>query len=74
MTDVGLRHSAAWLHSYIEAPSRFRPDTKMPAFGPPALSHEDIEEVSRYLATLRGARPDAQPQYHDTFPAPPAPR
>jgi quinol-cytochrome oxidoreductase complex cytochrome b subunit len=70
LTTVGLRHSPAWLHSYIELPSRFHPETRMPAFGPPALTHEEIEELARYLATLRGgAGPDVQPQYVDTFPA-----
>ncbi len=73
LSDVGLRHSAAWLHSFIEAPTTFHPDSRMPAFGPPALSHEEIEELARYLATLRGkAAPDVVPQFHDTFPGPPA--
>ncbi len=69
LTTVGLRHSAAWLHSFIEHPAAFHPDTKMPAFGPPALSHTEVEELARYLSTLRGgAGPDIQPQYQDTFP------
>jgi ubiquinol-cytochrome c reductase cytochrome b subunit len=74
LTEVGLRHSAAWLHSFLEAPSRFHPDSKMPAFGPPNLSHEEIEELALYLATLRGnGRPAVQPQFHDTFPEVPKP-
>jgi quinol-cytochrome oxidoreductase complex cytochrome b subunit len=69
LTEVGLRHSPAWLHSYIELPTRFHPDSRMPAYSPPALSHEEIEELAYYLATLRGrAGPDAQPEYRDTFP------
>lgn len=76
LTTVGLRHSAGWMHSFMELPSRFHPDSRMPAFGPPALTHEEIEELARYLATLRGkAGPDVQPQYVDTFPpARPPPR
>jgi ubiquinol-cytochrome c reductase cytochrome b subunit len=70
LTEVGLRHSTAWLHSYVEQPSRFRGDTtEMPAFGPPTLSHEEIEELAQYLATLRGTR-NVQPEIHDTFPEP----
>ena len=75
LTDVGLHHSAAWLHSFIEDPHRFRSDTaSMAAFGPPVLSHQEIEEVSQYLTTLRGPpgsnlRPDIQ----DTFPEPKKP-
>ncbi len=72
LTEVGMRHSAAWLHSFVEAPSRFHPDSKMAAFGPPTLSHEEIEELALYLATLRGkAGPNVQPQFRDTFPEPP---
>lgn len=75
LTEVGLRHSAAWLHSYIEAPSRFHPDSKMAAFGPPTLSHEEIEELALYLSTLRGkAGPEVQPQFRDTFPELPKPK
>jgi ubiquinol-cytochrome c reductase cytochrome b subunit len=71
LSAVGLRHSGAWLHSFIELPSRFHPDSRMPSFGPPALSHEEIEELSRYLQTLRGkAGPEVQPQFVDTFPTP----
>mgnify|MGYP001552170046 CR=1 FL=1 len=69
LTEIGLRHSAAWLHSYIEAPARFHPDTKMPSFGPPTLTHEEIEELAQYLSSLRGAGgPTVVPQYADTFP------
>ena len=75
LTDVGLHHSAGWLHSYIELPSRFRGDTtQMPSFGPPTLSHREIEELAQYLTTLRGgAGPDVLPELHDTFPEPPVP-
>jgi ubiquinol-cytochrome c reductase cytochrome b subunit len=75
LTEIGLHHSAAWLHSFIESPTRFRSDTtKMPTFGPPTLSHEEIDELAQYLSTLRGkAGPEAQPQYVDTFPEPPKP-
>lgn len=69
LTDVGLRHSSAWMHSFIERPKRFHPDAKMPSFGYPKLSHQEIEELATYLASLRGAAPDSvRPQFRDTFP------
>lgn len=70
LSEFGLHHSSAWIHSYIEQPERFRGDTtKMPAFGPPVLSHQEIEELAQYIATLRGP-PGAnlKPEIHDTFP------
>jgi quinol-cytochrome oxidoreductase complex cytochrome b subunit len=72
LTDIGLHHSVGWLHSYIEDPSRFHGDSaRMKPFGPPVLSHEEIEEVARYLSSLHG-----KPELHlkmdiqDTFPVP----
>jgi cbb3-type cytochrome oxidase cytochrome c subunit len=71
LTEVGLKHSTAWLHSYIEDPVRFHPDSKMPAYGPPTLSHQEIEELARYLASLRGPPAlNKQPEFRDTFPEP----
>ena len=71
LTAVGLKHSAAWLHSFMEDPERFHSGSKMPSFGPPKMTHEEIEEITRYLVSLRG--PDwatAKPQFVDTFPEP----
>jgi len=69
LTEIGLHHSPAWLHSFLEEPRRFHPTGMMPAFGPPILSHQEIEQLAQYLATLRGsAGPKAEPQYADTFP------
>ena len=74
-TEVGLRHSSAWMHSFMELPGRFHADSRMPSYAPPAMTHEEIEEIARYLATLRGrAGADAKPQYYDTFPEPPKPK
>ena len=71
LTAIGAHHSAAWLHSFIEDPSRFHLESGMSPFGPPVLSHEDIEEVARYLSTLRGPRGREIPvEVHDTFPDP----
>jgi ubiquinol-cytochrome c reductase cytochrome b subunit len=71
LTEVGLKHSAAWMHSYIEDPTRFHLDSKMPAFGPPTLSHQEIEELSQYLSSLRGPNgATKQPEFRDTFPEP----
>ncbi len=69
LTDVGLRHSAAWLHSYLEQPRLFRPDGEMPSFGPPTLSHQEVEQLAQYLTTLRGAPGSSRsPAIADTFP------
>lgn len=69
LTDIGLHRSAAWLHSYIEQPKRFHPDADMPSFGPPVLSHQEIEEIAQYLTTLRGPPGvELKPDIHDTFP------
>jgi len=69
LTTVGLRHSSGWLHSFLESPSRFHAEARMPSYGPPALSHQEIEELAQYLSSLRG-RGDRQPQFYDTFPPP----
>jgi ubiquinol-cytochrome c reductase cytochrome b subunit len=69
LTLVGVRHSAGWLHSFIESPASFHPNSMMPAFGPPLLTHQEIEEIAQYLSTLRG--PGGKPvksDIHDTFP------
>ncbi len=72
LTDIGARHSVGWLHSFIENPISFHPESEMSAFGPPVLTHQDIEELARYLSTLRGLPGHEVPvQVRDTFPDPP---
>jgi ubiquinol-cytochrome c reductase cytochrome b subunit len=73
LTEVGLKHSAAWMHSFIEDPTRFHANSKMPVFGPPTLSHQEIEELAQYLSSLRG-RTAKQPDFRDTFPEPVKPK
>ncbi len=69
LSSIGLLHSVGFIHSFIERPDLFKPGTKMAAYGPPTLSHEEIEELAQYLASLRrGARAGVQPQFQDTFP------
>lgn len=69
LSAVGLHHDTPWLHSFVEQPSRFHPSSVMPPFGPPRLTHDEIEEVAQYLSSLRaGAVPGVAPQFHDTFP------
>ena len=69
LTDIGLHHSPAWLHSFIENPVDFHPSSKMPAYGPPTLTHQEIEEIAMYLSTLRGPPgSERAPEYRDTFP------
>jgi ubiquinol-cytochrome c reductase cytochrome b subunit len=72
---LGLKHSGAWIHSFLENPLRFHPDSKMPSFGPPTLSHQEIEELTRYLMTLRGPNGELKtPEFVDTFPELPKPK
>jgi hypothetical protein len=53
------------------APVRFHPDSKMPAYGPPTPSHQEIEELGRYLSSLRRRLElNKQPEFRDTFPEP----
>ncbi|GMR12366.1 MAG: hypothetical protein BMS9Abin29_0555 [Gemmatimonadota bacterium] len=69
LTDIGMRHTVGWLHSFIEDPARFHEDSDMPSFGLPQLTHQEVEELSLYLETLRGdALPSEQPEFFDTFP------
>ena len=69
LTEVGLKHSSSWLHSFMETPLHFHPESEMPAFGPPVLSHQEVEEVARYVATLRGGPGTTRkPAFVDTFP------
>jgi ubiquinol-cytochrome c reductase cytochrome b subunit len=69
LSAVGLRHSAGWMHSFMESPAAFHPGSIMPAFGPPTLSHSEIEEMAQYLASLRGVGGRiGAPNVHDTFP------
>jgi ubiquinol-cytochrome c reductase cytochrome b subunit len=72
LTEIGIHHSAAWLHSFVEDPTRFHGDTAhMPAFGPPVLSHQEIDEVAQYLSVLQG-KPGSNLKLdiQDTFPVP----
>jgi ubiquinol-cytochrome c reductase cytochrome b subunit len=72
LTDIGLHRTSGWLHSFVEDPARFHTDSKMSAFGPPVLSHQEIEEVARYLGTLQGPPGSGlKLEVHDTFPEPP---
>jgi ubiquinol-cytochrome c reductase cytochrome b subunit len=75
LTVVGLKHSGAWIHSFMENPLRFHPESKMPSFGPPTLTHQEIEELTRYLVSLRGPPGTLRkPEYVDTFPEMPKPK
>jgi ubiquinol-cytochrome c reductase cytochrome b subunit len=71
LTEIGLRHSVAWLHSFLEDPERFHPGTEMPSYGPPTLTHLEIEELTQYLSSLRGLPGTTRtPEFYDTFPPP----
>jgi ubiquinol-cytochrome c reductase cytochrome b subunit len=69
LSEIGLRHSTSWLHSFVEEPSRFHRETRMLAFGPPRLSHQELEELAQYLASLRSrGTPQVQAEIRDTWP------
>lgn len=52
LSQVGSRRDLAWLHEYIENPKGKNPAARMPSFLPP-LSHQEVEWLAQYLATLR---------------------
>lgn len=52
LDGVAGRRTAAYIHSYIEDPKNLNPNAMMPAFLPP-LSHEQVEDITQYLLTLR---------------------
>ncbi len=69
LTYIGVRHSAGWLHSFLESPRTFHPESLMPPFGPPVLTHQEIDEIAQYLASLRGPGGKVlRADIHDTFP------
>ena len=75
LSEIGLLHSSAWMHSFIEDPTRFHGDTaQMGRFGPPVLTHQEIEEIALYLSSLQGAPSShLKVDIHDTFPEPKEP-
>jgi ubiquinol-cytochrome c reductase cytochrome b subunit len=52
LDGIALRRGPAYVHSYIESPRSLIPTATMPAFLPP-LTHEQVEDVTQYLLTLR---------------------
>jgi mono/diheme cytochrome c family protein len=52
LDGVASRRTAAYIHSYIENPKNLNPTAVMPAFLPP-LTHEQVEDITQYLLTLR---------------------
>ena len=72
LSEIGLLHSSGWMHSFIEDPTRFHGDTAhMGKFGPPVLTHQEIEEIALYLSNLQGAPSShLKVDIHDTFPEP----
>jgi ubiquinol-cytochrome c reductase cytochrome b subunit len=52
LDGIAERRGAAYIHSYIENPKGLNPNATMPAFVPP-LTHEQVEDVTQYLLTLR---------------------
>jgi ubiquinol-cytochrome c reductase cytochrome b subunit len=52
LDGVAARRTAAYIHSYIEDSRNLNPNATMPAFLPP-LTHEQVEDITQYLLTLR---------------------
>jgi mono/diheme cytochrome c family protein len=52
LDGIAARRGSAYIHSYIETPKGLNPNATMPAFLPP-LTHEQVEDVTQYLLTLR---------------------
>ena len=52
LDGVATRRTPAYIHSYIENPKSLNPNAAMPAFLPP-LTHEQVEDITQYLLTLR---------------------
>jgi ubiquinol-cytochrome c reductase cytochrome b subunit len=52
LDGIAARRATAYIHSYIENPKSLNPNAAMPAFLPP-LTHEQVEDVTQYLLTLR---------------------
>ena len=52
LDGVASRRMAAYIHSYVEDPKNLNPNATMPSFLPP-LTHEQVEDITQYLLTLR---------------------
>jgi ubiquinol-cytochrome c reductase cytochrome b subunit len=52
LDGIAARRTPAYIHSYIENPRSLNPNASMPSFLPP-LTHEQVEDITQYLLTLR---------------------
>jgi ubiquinol-cytochrome c reductase cytochrome b subunit len=52
LDGIAARRGPAYIHSYIENPKSLNPNATMPSFLPP-LPHEQVEDITQYLLTLR---------------------
>jgi ubiquinol-cytochrome c reductase cytochrome b subunit len=52
LDGIAARRTPAYIHSYIEDPKNLNPAASMPTFLPP-LTHEQVEDITQYLLTLR---------------------
>ncbi len=52
LDGIAARRATAYIHSYIENPKSLNPNAAMPTFLPP-LTHEQVEDITQYLLTLR---------------------
>ena len=52
LDGISTQRDPAFIHTYIENPKSLNPAAQMPGFIPP-LSHGQVEEITRYLLTLK---------------------
>jgi mono/diheme cytochrome c family protein len=50
--QVGARHDAKWLHTFLEDPKAFNPNTVMPSYLG-ELTHQEVENLAQYLAAFQ---------------------
>ncbi|MBI3551036.1 MAG: c-type cytochrome [Elusimicrobia bacterium] len=62
LTLVGLRHTPAWLDTFLENPQAWRPGTTMPN---PDLSRKALVALRDYLSGLKGQAFNGAPPWND---------
>lgn len=62
LTGIGDARTRSFIHRYIEDPKSLFTDSRMPGFLDPegSLSHEQIEDISRFLAAQHAVPPAEQ--------------
>lgn len=66
LSQVGGYRNANWLEAFIKNPKALVPGATMPAFQS-SLSPEQIQDIARYLASLKGGPPPASAEVKGTL-------